>query len=386
MRSRIFAGMLIVLVMLLAACGSQSKEDVMKKLSGKWTDAKGYELTAVMEIKTGDEPRLYDVEVWHTKPDYYRVNVAQQGSKESQMILRNKDGVFVVTPSIGKTYKFQSDWPEKNSQAYLIGALAEDIRADKDAVMKEEDKEYVFETVTRNNHRKMLPYQRIHIDKKSLLPVKVSVLNENKEEQMKITFEKISLGTERSAGDYAVEKHSKAPEGAEGSADDTDATEENADGEDQEGTTEETDGAADKEGTEDGQEEGTEDGKEEGDEEAGAELDGEEFRTSYPLLKWEGVDVEEEVVGSGDDKRVYLTYSGEKEFVIVQQQAKSPQEALVPVFAEGDPAHLGFTIGAITDNSVSWEQGGVSYFLASNGLSREEMVEVATSMIEAEQK
>lgn len=372
--------MLIVLVMLLAACGSQSKEDVMKKLSGKWTDAKGYELTAVMEIKTGDEPRLYDVEVWHTKPDYYRVNVAQQGSKESQMILRNKDGVFVVTPSIGKTYKFQSDWPEKNSQAYLIGALAEDIRADKDAVMKEEDKEYVFETVTRNNHRKMLPYQRIHIDKKSLLPVKVSVLNENKEEQMKITFEKISLGTERSAGDYAVEKHSKAPEGAEGSADDADATEEEAEGEDQEGTTEESDSATDEEGNEEGK-------TEEGDEEAGAELDGEEFRTSYPLLKWEGVDLlEEEVVGKGEEKRVYLTYGGEKEFVIVQQQAKSPKEALVPVFAEGDPAHLGFTIGAITDNSVSWEKGGVSYFLASNALSREEMVEVATSMIEAEQK
>ncbi|KZE36971.1 sporulation protein [Bhargavaea cecembensis] len=382
MRSRIFAGMLIVLALMLAACGSQSKEDVMKKLSGKWTDAKGYELTAVMEIKTGDEPRLYDVEVWHTKPDYYRVNVAQQGSKESQMILRNKDGVFVVTPSIGKTYKFQSDWPEKNSQAYLIGALAEDIRADKDAVMKEEDKEYVFETVTRNNHRKMLPYQRIHIDKKSLLPVKVSVLNENKEEQMKITFEKISLGTERGAGDYAVEKHSKATEGAEGSADDAVTSEEEAEGEDQEGTNEEQEGT-----TEEQDDASDEEGKEEGDEEAGAELDGEEFRTSYPLLKWEGVDLlEEEVVGNGQEKRVYLTYGGEKEFVIVQQQAKSPQEALVPVFAEGDPAHLGFTIGAITDNSVSWEQGGVSYFLASNGLSREEMVEVATSMIEAEQK
>ncbi|MGM9922157.1 MAG: outer membrane lipoprotein carrier protein LolA, partial [Bhargavaea sp.] len=122
-------------------------------------------------------------------------------------------------------------------------------------------------------------------------------------------------------------------------------------------------------------------------EEAGAELDGEEFRTSYPLLKWEGVDLlEEEVVGNGEDKRVYLTYGGEKEFVIVQQHAKAPQEALVPVFAEGDPAHLGFTIGAITDNSVSWEQGGVSYFLASNALTREEMVEVATSMIEVEQK
>ena len=42
-------------------------------------NTKGYELQATMEIKTGSEPRLYDVEVWHTKPDFYRVHVTQEG-------------------------------------------------------------------------------------------------------------------------------------------------------------------------------------------------------------------------------------------------------------------------------------------------------------------
>nr|WP_076759215.1 outer membrane lipoprotein carrier protein LolA [Edaphobacillus lindanitolerans] len=394
MRSRILAGMLIVLALLVSACGAQSKEDVMKKLSGKWTDSKGYELTAVMEIRTGQEPRLYDVEVWHTKPDYYRVSVTQDGSDEAQMILRNKEGVFVVTPSVGKTYKFQSDWPEKNSQAYLIGALAEDIRADKKATMKEEEKEYVFETATRNNHRKMLPYQRIHIDKKSLLPVKVSVLDENKEEQIMISFKKISLGTDRDAGDYAAEKHAAPPKDKKGAA----AMDEDDDEEaDEEESGEQKDGDTSKDGSTDGSTEESSDGStdgsteesqdKEGNDEAGAELDGEEFRTSYPILKWEGVNLlDEETVGKGAEKRVYLTFGGEKEFIIVQEKAQAPADAVVPVFAEGDPADLGFTIGAITDNSISWEQEGVSYFIASNGLSREEMVEVATSLIQSEQK
>ena len=43
---------------------------------------------------------------------------------------------------LGKTYKFQSDWPAHNSQAYLIGALSEDIKADKNATMTEEDDAY----------------------------------------------------------------------------------------------------------------------------------------------------------------------------------------------------------------------------------------------------
>ncbi|MBO1912186.1 outer membrane lipoprotein carrier protein LolA, partial [Microvirga sp. 3-52] len=126
MRSRIFSLLVVVIAIVLTACGTPSKDNVTKKLSDKWNDSKGYELQATMEIKTGAEPRLYDVDVWHTKPDFYRVNVSQSGKDESQMIVRNEDGVFVVTPSLGKTYKFQSDWPAQNSQAYLIGALSED--------------------------------------------------------------------------------------------------------------------------------------------------------------------------------------------------------------------------------------------------------------------
>lgn len=78
------------------------KGSSFEKTSNKWTETKGYDLTAQMEIKSGAEPRTYDVNVWHTKPDFYRVAVAQQGEKDSQMIIRNEDGVFVVTPSMKK--------------------------------------------------------------------------------------------------------------------------------------------------------------------------------------------------------------------------------------------------------------------------------------------
>lgn len=121
------------------------------------------------------------------------------------MIVRNEEGVFVVTPSLGKTYKFQSDWPAQNSQAYLIGTLSDDIKADKNSTMTEKDKTYIFETATRNNHKKVLPTQQIHIDKKTLLPKYVSILDENKEEKIRITFKKITLGMERKSTDYDVE-------------------------------------------------------------------------------------------------------------------------------------------------------------------------------------
>lgn len=340
LRKRIVIIMLAVFAIILAGCGAPSKEDVMKKLSGKWTDAKGYELQATMEIKTGAEPRLYDVEVWHTKPEFYRVNVAQEGKDDSQMIVRNEDGVFVVTPSLGKTYKFQSDWPEQNSQAYLIGALSEDIKADKDATMVEEDNTYIFETATRNNHKKILPMQKIHIDKKTLLPTYVSVLNENNEEQIRITFNKITLGTERKAEDYNVKLPTEKPKATEESSKD---------------------------------EEVDVDSDEEVDESTG-------YTMYYPSI--EGLTLlDEEEVGV----RSFMTYGGEMEFTVIQEKAAA-SDSMLPVSIAGDPVDLGFTVAAITDNSISWEVDGVSFFIASEALSKEEMIEVAVSMSPGEMK
>ena len=163
---------LFVTILVLSACGAESKEDVVKKLSNKWVDSKGYELAAEMSILTGEEPRVYDVEVWHTKPDFYRVQVSDTNAENTQMIVRNTEGVFVVTPALNKTYKFQSKWPTENSQAYLIGSLANDIKKDKTATFKEEGDNYVFETKTNNNHKNMFQLKRFIINKKTLLPTR----------------------------------------------------------------------------------------------------------------------------------------------------------------------------------------------------------------------
>ena len=80
-----------------------------------------------------------------------------------------------MTPALRKTYKFQSEWPKQNSQAYLIGTLAEDLLADETAVMTEEEANYIFEIATRNREKTALPMQQITIDKKTMLPTRVSI-------------------------------------------------------------------------------------------------------------------------------------------------------------------------------------------------------------------
>lgn len=343
MRKQIWLLVIVAVMLVLGGCGKPSKEDVMKKLSAKWNDTKGYELNASMEIKTGAEPRVYDVEVWHTKPEFYKVNVTQSGNEESQMIVRNQEGVFVITPSIGKTYKFQSDWPAQNSQGYLIGTLAEDMKADKAATMEEKEKEYVFKTATRNNHKTLLPTQKIHIDKKTLLPNKVTIHDEAGVEKIAITFAKIALGVEHKVAEYAVDMDKPKAEKDQVDSDKADSDEKA------------TEGSMGR-------------------------------QTYYPAINWEGTTLsDEQVMKTENGQRIIMTFSGEKEYVVIQEPARKPMNQL-PVSIEGDPVDLGFAVAALTEQSIQWEVEGVAFFVASDTLSKEELITVANSMTVTEVK
>ena len=103
-----------------------------------------------------------------------------------------------------------------------------------------------------------------------------------------------------------------------------------------------------------------------------------EFQTSYPVLNWAQL-ANEKVVQESGMERVILTFEGEKAFTVMQQPV-TKENSMLPVSSPGDPVDLGFTIGAITDTSISWEKDGVEFFVASSKLTREEMIEVATSM------
>lgn len=317
-------------VFLLAACGEQSQQDVTKDVVKKWMNT-NYDIAATMELKTTTPARTYDIQAWHTAPAYYRVQVQQQGAENdsAQIIVRNDDGVFVVTPATKKTYKFQSDWPKQNSQAYLINALAEELQADKAAKMTVEEEAYVFEFATRNGEKTGMPIQAVTVDQKTLLPTKVAVFNKEKEEQMTIIFLSIDTKKQHTKEEYAVEKFEQG-------------------------------------------------------EQSNTASEATPFEIFYPNVQFDNTLLaEEQLIGEEGTERSILTFEGDKPFTLVQQRAK---QQLAPVFAAGDLVDLGFTISALTPTSISWEQNGMSFFIASTKLTQEELIQVASSMVQSSLK
>ncbi|MCH6268687.1 MULTISPECIES: outer membrane lipoprotein carrier protein LolA [Neobacillus] len=320
----------LIAIFMLAACGSKSQDDVVKDLNGKQKDLSSYKAEAKMTLKMGSDSQVYDVEIWHMDPNFYRVNLKNAEKDQSQMILRNNEGVFVLTPALKKSFRFQSDWPQNSSQAYLYESLIKDIVADKDAKFSATKEHYVFETKTRYQNNSMLPIQEIKLNKKDLSPAVVKVMDPDRNALVTVEFTKVKFNASFDKDDFDMKKNmTRAELNMPAMADGGDKA----------------------------------------------------FTVKYPTYEIKGTKlIEEKSVKIEDGKRVVLTYDGKKSFTLVQEKVKSKVASTTPTYVEGDLVDLGITIGAVTDHSISWSQGGVDYMIASKNLTKKEMVEIAKSV------
>jgi outer membrane lipoprotein-sorting protein len=325
----LLAGLMVVFV--LAACGAKSQEDVVKELNSKLGDLNSYKVNAKMTLQMGSEPQVYEVEIWHKDPTFYRVNLKNAKQDQSQMILRNDEGVFVLTPALNKSFKFQSDWPQNSSQAYLYESLIKDIVEDKEAKFEATKEHYVFETKTRYQNNKMLPVQEIKLNKKDLSPAVVKVMDPDHNALVTVEFSKVKFDASFDKDDFDMKKNMTGA----------------------------TLGLP-----------------------AMAEVAGKEFSVKYPSAEIPGVSlIEEKELAIEDGKRVILTYGGgEKSFTLIQEKAEVVQTIGSSSYVNGEPVDLGFTVGALTERSITWTQDGVDYKIASNDLTQEEMVMLARSV------
>lgn len=319
----------IVLALVLSACGQKSQEEVVQSLSKKVEEMKSYKANAKMTLKMGEESQVYDVEIWYKNPDFYRVKLKNEKKDQSQMILRNKEGVYVLTPALNKSFHFESEWPQNSSQAYLYESLVKDIKDDKEATFKITDSQYIFETKTRYQNNKMLPFQEIIVDKKSLAPVSVKIKDADHNVLVTVEFSNVSFNPSFKDDAFDMKQNMT-------------------------GAYLEIETLAENE-------------------------ESEEFTVKYPA-EIEGVSLtDEEVITTDNSKRYIVTYEGDRNFTMIVEKAEAVQ-TLTATPMLGDPVDLGYTIGAVTDYSVTWTYDGADYTIASQNLTRDELIELARSV------
>ncbi|MDF2934761.1 MAG: rane protein [Paenibacillaceae bacterium] len=178
MRRRIWGLSVVLLsvVLALAGCfgGKKDAGAVVKDLDSQVEKLESYTSSGTMTLHTGTEPQEYQVEVSFQKPSYYRISLSNDKKDISQIVLKNDDGVFVLTPHLNKSFRFQSDWPKNQGQVYLYESLVNSINQDKERQFTTDGDSYVFDVLA-NYSNSSLSRQKIWINKKSFAPQTVEI-------------------------------------------------------------------------------------------------------------------------------------------------------------------------------------------------------------------
>lgn len=355
---KIFIFIILISIFILTGCGKNNEDTIFKDLTNKINKLNSYTLNGNLEIKNNKDKHTYNVKVNYMKEDKFKVTLVNTSNNHEQVILRNDDGVFVLTPSLNKSFKFQSDWPHNNSQIYLLKSVIDDLNNDQTTEKQVSDDKYIFTSKVNYPNNNALVKQKVTVTN-DLTIQKVEVLNDKDEAEM--TFVITSIDYDPTFDEAYFEVNSII-----NTKPNTDNLKEN-DNKDNKTTDENktTDNKEDKKNITDSNKTSKT-----------ATLDD----IVYPLYLPTGTVLEgQEKVSKTDGERVILTFTGDKSFTLVEETVDALDElTIIPTY--GEPSFINDTIGAITDNSLNWTSNGIEYYIVSDVMNKEELLNVAKSI------
>ncbi len=340
---------LILICLILTGCGKDKSSDVLKEFANKVNNSDSYYLDGTMELVNNEDVYNYNIAVSYKKDDFYKIELINTVNDHKQIILRNNEGVYIVTPSLNKSFKFQSDWPYNNSQVYLLSSLLDDIMNDQNKEFENTSDGYIFTSTVNYPNNEKLVKQKVTLGS-DYLPKEVKVLDSDGNVQIKMNYNKIDLRTE--FNDTYFDLNSIL---------DTNATKKN--------NNEET-------GNDSNQNENQEPSDDNNKTKETATIDD----IIYPMyLPTNTYLSSTERVNTDEGERLILTFSGDSSFVLMEQVAEySDTPEIIATY--GSPELIGPTFAVVNDNSANWFSDGIEYYIVSDVMETDELMQVVRSI------
>ncbi|OAS20506.1 LolA family protein [Paenibacillus oryzisoli] len=369
--------------LVLAGCGIGKKDagSIVKDLDHVMGKSSSYQASGSMILNTGQQPQEYAVEVAFSPEHFYRISLTNATKDVTQIVLRNEEGVFVLTPHLKKSFRFQSDWPENQGQVYLFQSLAKSIIADKDRQFTTDKDAYVFD-VAANYQNEQLSRQKIWLNKKTLAPAQVQVSDANQNVLVQVNFTHFEFDTSFDKDYFQMERNMTSwnlqqqtmPTSADVAVTDADhpATGDKS--------------VTDKNLSATG-------GQSDQSKAASTTTKPDATKTAPATAKAQSIGIVEpyylpkDVVKQdisdmklGEDAAVLLRYKGKYNFNLIEVRPQAKAVSLPP----GDIVDLGFTVGVMTGNgskdeprTLTWTNDGVEFRMFTGDMPVNEMIQVA---------
>jgi len=315
----------------LSGCRDLTADDVVNGIYSNLDESTSYLATGLMQVESEGQTHRYNVQVGFQRTDSgenFRVTMRNESTGNEQIILKNCEGVFVLTPALNKQFKFQSDWPMTSSQVYLYQSLLNDILNATEPTFEACDDSYTFIIETDFHADGRLVEQFMQFDRKYLTPTLVEVRDAEGVARLSMTFESFEWNNDVCEDFFVVDAIMELAQDVMGDY-------------------------------------------------------------SFPVTNIYDLALVPTYLPVGSElidrtpiptlqgERVILTFGGEHEFTLIQESARMRHGVEL---VRGEPVMINGTVGAISENSLSWQRNGVEFFLVSNTLDRDQLITVAASV------
>jgi len=310
-------------LMFFTGCFTKNN-DIVSVIKKNLEKNDSYNLTGILEVINNENIYKYDIDVSYKKDDNFRVSLKNKTNYHEQIILKNDDGVFVLTPSLNKSFKFQSEWPYNNSQSYLLQSLLNDIENDKSRKIEKNKKGYIITSNVEYSNNKNLKKQKIYVDEKGIIQ-KVEVIDDKNIVKIKMLYKKIDMRAKFAKKYFDLTENMNMTNKSN--------------------------------------------------------ITVKEIEDKiYPMYMPKNTYLEnEKTVSIENGERVILTFAGDNPFMLIEETASiDNKKTVIPV--NGDVELLNDTIGCITEGMASWISNGIEYYAVSEKMDNDELMEVINSI------
>ena len=314
----------------LTSCkkGSKKVDDFPEFVS----NLESYKVTGKLYsvFPTGTKESL--ITVYFQKPEMYRVEIDNETNGDKQIILKNGSDVFVLLPSVNKSFKLKSGWPINSSYSYLLQSISKDYVNDDEKLIKEEEDVTKVEMKIKLFENAAASKEVVTFSNETGLPTEVSIFDDTNNLMSRFVFLNIEQNPKLDSTLF------KKQDTLTSSMEIFNSIEYNRE---------------------------------------------KTYPTFYPV----DTKLEHEKTYSNElNERTYImTFGGSQNYTIIEQEVLK-SETNKTAYVDGDIYILGDAVSIIGTSSLTFFQSGMEYTLASTEVNMYDLIKMAYSLIVYDEK
>lgn len=191
-----------IIVAAVAGCGISSRENMAHRLKTEANalDSTNYESKAMMTVQMDNSSQTYYIETAYDSSSVYRIKLGDANKHINQIIVHNQNGMFIVSPSLQKVFRFNGNWAQNQGHIYLYDQILQQLAMSKDLKTQKSAGGYTFEIPTTSGSDVVVK-ERVLLDK-NLDPKQVILFDQAGKAVVTIDFKQFTTNVKYTNADF----------------------------------------------------------------------------------------------------------------------------------------------------------------------------------------